>query len=112
MGGSPAKERQRLHSPIHRPQEASGEVDGRPPDDRLRYAPCPMTLQGKVAVVTGSSRGAGRGIALALGSAGATVYVTGRTVRGGPKPVDGASGTVDDTADEVIARGGRGIPVK
>ncbi|HYV43418.1 MAG TPA: SDR family NAD(P)-dependent oxidoreductase [Myxococcaceae bacterium] len=71
-----------------------------------------MTLQGKVAVVTGSSRGAGRGIALALGSAGATVYVTGRTVRGGPKPVDGASGTVDDTADEVIARGGRGIPVK
>ncbi|HEY8206975.1 MAG TPA: SDR family NAD(P)-dependent oxidoreductase [Myxococcaceae bacterium] len=71
-----------------------------------------MTLSGKVAVVTGSSRGAGRGIALALGSAGATVYVTGRTTRGGPAPVDGARGTVDDTADEVTTRGGRGVPVK
>jgi NAD(P)-dependent dehydrogenase (short-subunit alcohol dehydrogenase family) len=70
------------------------------------------TLEGKVAVVTGSSRGGGRGIALALGDAGATVYVTGRTTRGGPRPVDGAAGTVDDTADEVTARGGRGIPVR
>lgn len=71
-----------------------------------------MNLQGTVAVVTGSSRGAGRGIALALGAAGATVYVTGRTVRGGQAPVDGAGGTVNDTADEVTARGGRGIPVQ
>jgi NAD(P)-dependent dehydrogenase (short-subunit alcohol dehydrogenase family) len=39
-------------------------------------------LEGKVAVVTGASRGAGRGIALVLGEAGATVYVTGRSVRG------------------------------
>ena len=53
-----------------------------------------------VAVVTGSSRGGGRGIALALGDAGATVYVTGRTRRGGSRPPDGASGTVDDTADQ------------
>ncbi len=39
-------------------------------------------LQGKVAVVTGASRNGGRGIALALGEAGATVYVTGRSIRG------------------------------
>lgn len=66
-------------------------------------------LAGKVAVVAGASRGAGRGIALALGEAGATVYVVGRTHRGGPKPSDGAPGTVEDTAEEVAARGGHGI---
>jgi NAD(P)-dependent dehydrogenase (short-subunit alcohol dehydrogenase family) len=71
----------------------------------------PAKLNGKVAVVAGASRGAGRGIALALGDAGATVYVVGRTIRGGPKPVDGAPGTVEDTADEVTTRGGQGIPV-
>lgn len=65
-----------------------------------------------VAVVTGASRGAGRGIALELGAAGATVYVAGRTVRGGSPPPDGAPGTIDDTADEVTARGGRGIAVR
>jgi NAD(P)-dependent dehydrogenase (short-subunit alcohol dehydrogenase family) len=68
-------------------------------------------LIGKIAVVAGSSRGAGRGIALALGDAGATVYVTARTSRKGPKPADGAPGTVEDTAEEVTARGGKGIPV-
>jgi NAD(P)-dependent dehydrogenase (short-subunit alcohol dehydrogenase family) len=69
-------------------------------------------LRGKVAVVTGASRGAGRGIALALGEAGATVYVIGRTTRDGPKPGDGAEGTIEDTAEEVTARGGVGIPVR
>jgi len=69
-------------------------------------------LKGKVAVVAGASRGAGRGIALALGEAGATVYVVGRTARGGPKPADGAPGTVEGTADEVTARGGQGVPVR
>ncbi len=69
------------------------------------------SLAGTVAVVTGSSRGAGRGIALALGDAGATVYVTGRTGRGGAAPPDGASGTVEDVADEVSARGGRAVAV-
>jgi NAD(P)-dependent dehydrogenase (short-subunit alcohol dehydrogenase family) len=69
-------------------------------------------LKGRVAVVAGASRGAGRGIALALGDAGATVYVTGRTTRGGSPPADGAPGTIDDTADEVTARGGHGIAVK
>lgn len=70
------------------------------------------TLKGKVAVAAGASRGAGRGIALALGDAGATVYVAARTSRDGPKPADNAPGTVEDTAEEVTARGGRGIPVR
>ena len=69
-------------------------------------------LKDHVAVVAGASRGAGRGIALALGEAGATVYVTGRTTRDGPKPPDGAPGTIEDTAEEVTARGGEGIPVR
>jgi NAD(P)-dependent dehydrogenase (short-subunit alcohol dehydrogenase family) len=71
-------------------------------------------LQGQVAVVTGASRGAGRGIALALGEAGATVYVTGRSVRGMPAAPETASGrgTVEDTAEGVTERGGLGIPVQ
>lgn len=48
-------------------------------------------------------------MARALGSAGATVYVSGRTVKGGPPPLDGAAGTVDQTAEEVTRRGGTGI---
>ncbi len=57
-------------------------------------------LKGKVAVVSGASRGAGRGIALALGEAGATVYVAARTVRGGLRPPGGVPGTIEDTAEE------------
>jgi NAD(P)-dependent dehydrogenase (short-subunit alcohol dehydrogenase family) len=68
-----------------------------------------MGLQhNRVVVVTGASRGAGRGIALALGATGATVYVTGRTRREGEAPLPG---TVQATADAVSAAGGRGIPV-
>jgi NAD(P)-dependent dehydrogenase (short-subunit alcohol dehydrogenase family) len=70
-----------------------------------------QTLTGKVAVVTGASRGAGRAIAAVLGEAGATVSVTGRTVRGGAA-ADNMPGTIDDTADEVTARGGRGVAVR
>jgi NAD(P)-dependent dehydrogenase (short-subunit alcohol dehydrogenase family) len=69
------------------------------------------SLAGKVAIVAGASRGAGRGVAVALGDAGATVYVAGRTTGGGPKPRDGAPGTVEETAEEVTRRGGRGIAV-
>jgi len=66
-----------------------------------------MGLQGdRVVVVTGASRGAGRGIAVALGATGATVYVTGRTREEGGAPLPG---TVQGTADEVTAAGGRGI---
>lgn len=68
-------------------------------------------LQGQVALVTGASRGCGRGIALAIGEQGATVYLTGRSVRGQPTTLD-RPGTIDDTADDVTARGGTGIPVR
>ena len=67
-------------------------------------------LQGKVAVVTGASRGGGCGIALALGEAGATVYLTGRSIRG--RSTTESQQTIDDTADMIAARGGVGIPVR
>ena len=65
-------------------------------------------LLGHTAIVTGASRGAGKGIALALGSAGATVYVLARTSRKHPRK-DDIPGTIEDTAEAVTARGGRGI---
>jgi NAD(P)-dependent dehydrogenase (short-subunit alcohol dehydrogenase family) len=68
-----------------------------------------MGLQSdRVVVVTGGSRGAGKGIALALGATGATVYVTGRTRNEGDAPLPG---TVQGTAEAVTAAGGKGIPV-
>lgn len=67
-------------------------------------------LQGKVALVAGATRGAGRGIAVELGAAGATVYVTGRSTRERRSEYDRPE-TVEDTADLVTAAGGRGIAV-
>ena len=68
-------------------------------------------LAGKVALVTGGSRGGGKGIALVLGERGATVYVSGRSVRGEPTTL-GRPGTIDETAEELTARGGTGIAVR
>ena len=68
-------------------------------------------LSDQVALVTGASRGAGKGIALVLGEQGATVYVTGRSVRGEPTTL-GRPGTIDETAEQVTVRGGRGIAVR
>ena len=64
-----------------------------------------------VAVVTGASRGLGRGVAVALGEAGATVYVTGRSTREG-EARGGRSETIDETAEAVTVRGGTGIAVR
>src|SRR6185503_7022161 len=79
-------------------------------------------LSKAVALVTGASRGAGRGIALELGAAGATVYVTGRSVRDATAPgydrmldrlgIDAMPGTIDDTAEEIGRLGGTAIPVR
>lgn len=81
-----------------------------------------LPLSGRVAVVTGASRGAGRGIALELGAAGATVYVTGRSVRGEGTPgydrmlerlkLDAMPGTIDDTAEAVDRAGGTGVALR
>ncbi|MFJ6550984.1 SDR family oxidoreductase [Streptomyces luteogriseus] len=67
-------------------------------------------LQDKVALVAGATRGAGRGIAVELGAAGATVYVTGRTTRARRSEYDRPE-TIEDTADLVTAAGGKGIAV-
>ena len=66
-------------------------------------------LKGKVALVAGATRGAGRGIAVELGAAGATVYCTGRSVRG---QTTGRPETIDDTAELVTKAGGKGIAVR
>jgi NAD(P)-dependent dehydrogenase (short-subunit alcohol dehydrogenase family) len=68
-------------------------------------------LEGKVAVVAGATRGAGRGIATALGEAGATVYCTGRSVAGSPG-MRNRPETIHETAELVTARGGRGVAVR
>ncbi|KUI43370.1 short-chain dehydrogenase [Mycobacterium sp. IS-1590] len=69
-------------------------------------------MSGTVAVVTGASRGAGAGIARALGSHGCTVYVTGRTEKGHSAEGSRLSGTIDETAQAVTDAGGNGIAVR
>ena len=61
-----------------------------------------------IAVVTGASRGAGKGIAIALGETGATVYVTGRSTACGDSPY---GGTVTETADLITRAGGKGVAI-
>lgn len=72
---------------------------------------CPPNLSGRIAVVTGASRGAGRGIARVLGQSGATVYVTGRSSRG-TRSTDDMPGTIEDTADDISRLGGKGIAIR
>jgi NAD(P)-dependent dehydrogenase (short-subunit alcohol dehydrogenase family) len=71
----------------------------------------PRPLAGKVALVAGGTRGGGRGIAVELGAAGATVYVTGRSSSAGRSDLDRPE-TIEQSADAVTAAGGRGIPVR
>ena len=68
-------------------------------------------LAGKVALVAGATRAAGRGIAVELGAAGATVYVTGRTTRSQRSEMNRPE-TIEETAELVDAAGGRGIAVQ
>ena len=68
-------------------------------------------LAGAVAVVAGATRGAGRGIARALGEAGAFVYCTGRSVRGNPSPY-GRPETIEETAELIVAAGGKAVAVR
>jgi NAD(P)-dependent dehydrogenase (short-subunit alcohol dehydrogenase family) len=71
----------------------------------------PNGLAGQVAIVAGATRGAGRGIARALGEAGAVVYCTGRSVRGNLSPY-GRPETIDETAEMIVSAGGAAIPVR
>jgi len=70
-----------------------------------------MTLSGKIALVAGATRGAGRGIAVELGAAGATVYVTGRTTRAHQSDYARPE-TIEETAELVTKAGGKGIAVQ
>ena len=67
-----------------------------------------QALKGKVAVVAGATRGAGRGIACMLGEAGATVYCTGRSIEGNPSTYNRPE-TIEETAKMVTDYGGKGI---
>lgn len=72
------------------------------------------SAEGGIAVVTGASRGVGRGIAIALGAAGMTVYLTGRTLHGqGQEKVSGQTlgGNLEDTAQQIRAAGGQAVAV-
>src|SRR6266480_7811352 len=85
---------------------AARKRQSRPPVRRSN-----QPLEGRVAVVAGATRGAGRGIARALGEAGAVVYCTGRSVRGNPSPY-GRPETIEETADMIAADGGRAVAVR
>jgi len=79
----------------------------------MTWSPNAEALRGRVAVVAGATRGAGRGIAAALGEVGATVYCTGRSSRSGRGGSDyDRPETIEETAELVTALGGRGIAVQ
>ncbi len=76
-----------------------------------RASTADQPLGGRVAVVAGATRGAGRGIARALGEAGAVVYCTGRSVRGDPSPYARPE-TIDETVEMIAAAGGTAIALR
>jgi hypothetical protein len=90
-----------------------GRCSGAPLKDDLGREESRMRrlLSDRVALVAGATRGAGRAIAVELGAAGATVYVTGRSTRQSRSPMNRPE-TIEETAELVTARGGRGIAVR
>src|ERR1700752_5105481 len=96
------------------PKARTQSVRPTAPAPRVRLKPdatAAPPLDGKSAVAPGAPRGAGRGIARALGEAGAFVYCTGRSVRGNPSPY-GRPETIDETAEMIVAARGTAIPVR
>jgi NAD(P)-dependent dehydrogenase (short-subunit alcohol dehydrogenase family) len=78
----------------------------------MSWSPDPTALHGRVTVVAGATRGAGRGIAAALGEAGATVVCTGRSsARGGLRSDYERPETIEETAELVTALGGTGVAI-
>lgn len=89
------------------PTKRTSKQVSRLPHDAVQGRP----LAGAIAVVAGATRGAGRGIARALGEAGATVYCTGRSVKGQPSPYKRPE-TIDETAAIINDAGGTAIAVR
>jgi NAD(P)-dependent dehydrogenase (short-subunit alcohol dehydrogenase family) len=95
MLGLPASSSSRYYSRVNEPASAQPQ----------------KPLTGRIAIVAGATRGAGRGIARALGEAGAIVYCTGRSIRGQPSPY-GRPETIDETAEMIADAGGTAIALR
>jgi NAD(P)-dependent dehydrogenase (short-subunit alcohol dehydrogenase family) len=93
-----------------RPSSPRPGAPSRPPNERWEPA-VTKPLHGQVALVAGATRGAGRAIAVSLALAGATVYATGRSVRGHPA-TPGRPETIEETAEIIRSYGGRAYPIR
>src|SRR5262245_54678532 len=109
MGGYPSRSPQ---SPGGSEWRGELSVSSRPAIEGFRkFHAMSDTLTGSVAVVAGATRGAGRGIARALGAAGATVYCTGRSTRDARSPYNRPE-TIEETAEMIRAAGGTAIALR
>lgn len=99
--------------PIAGTDYGAGVGIDRAADEAMNWSPDPQALRDRVAVVTGATRGAGRGIAAALGEAGATVFCSGRSTRalGSSRSDYDRPETIEETAELVTRLGGDGIAI-